>query len=594
MNFLKKIILTIVAFSIIASLSLALTGCPPAPPVEEVEETTEEVTEETTEEVVVGPKPGGTLIMAQWSSPDGPWDPTLYTDAYTAMSLGLIMEGLATYNENLELIPWLAESWEISEDQKEITFHIREGIKWHDGEDFTAEDVSFTFHVMGDPDYQGVRYGEVVAPLLGATAYKEGTADTIEGIEVIDPLTIKFTFEEVYAPAIESCGFSVIPKHIFEGNIGAAQRDFTTSADFVPIGTGPYKWVKYETDQYVELARNEDWWGYQYGMGANGEGTGKGPFVDTIFCKIMDQDTGLAAFLAGEVDAVSVPIAEYDMIAEVEFAEMYEVPGGGFQHFSLNQYKAPFNDVKFRQAVCYAINRQGIIDNILDGHGIVQASPIWSESWAHNPEVEPFPYDPEKAKELLDEAGYLDTDGDGIREYNGEPMIFDLFYPTGNMVRMASMPLIWQNLTAVGIEVRGELQDWPTLLGHVFPDDRKIEPDDFDTYLMGWSLSIDPDAAVIWSSKYEHPDGYNAYGYKNEETDALWEEGVKYVDPEKRKEIYYELEKILAEELPTIFLYNDNEIVAVNNRVKDVKIVSGLWDYAAKVFFDIYNVWIEE
>jgi peptide/nickel transport system substrate-binding protein len=162
------------------------------------------------------------------------------------------------------------------------------------------------------------------------------------------------------------------------------------------------------------------------------------------------------------------------------------------------------------------------------------------------------------------------------------------------MVRMASMPLIWNNLAAVGIEVRGELQDWPTLEEHAWPEDRKIVPDDFDTYLMGWSLSIDPDAAVIWSSKYEHPDGYNGYGYKNEEADALWEEGVKYVDPEKRKEIYYELEKILAEELPTIFLYNDNEIVAVNDRVKGVTIVSGLWDYAAKVFFDIYNVWIEE
>lgn len=593
MNFLKKIILTIVTLSLIATLSLAITGCPPTVPTEEATE--EEVEEATEEEVVVEEGvTGGVFTIAQWSSPSGPFDPTLYEDSYTDNSLDLIFEGLTDYDENLDFVPKLAESWEISEDQKTITFYLREGVKWHDGEDFTAEDVSFTFHLIGDPEYLGVRYPEVCSAILGAPAYKEGTADSIEGIEVIDPLTIKFTFAEVYAPALESCGFDVMPKHIFEGNIGAAQRDFTTSADFVPIGTGPYKWVKYETDQYMELQRNEDYWGTGF-WGASGPGTGKGPFIDTIFFKITDQDTGLAAFLAGEVDAVSVPIPEFDLIAEAEFSQMFEVPDDGFQHFALNQYKAPFNDVKFRQAVAMAIDRQGIVDNILDGHGGIQASPMWLVSWAHSPEVEPFAYDPAAANALLDEAGYEDTDGDGIREYDGEPMIFDLYYPTGNMVRMNSMPLIWSNLAAIGIQIRGQLMDWPTLEEHAFPTDRKITPEDFDTYLMGWGLSIDPDAAVIWSCAGEYPEGYNGYGYCNPDTDALWDEGVQYVDPEKRKEVYHKLEKMLAEDLPTIFLYNQNAIVAVNERVKGVKIVAGLGGYeAASVTFDIYNIYIEE
>lgn len=513
-----------------------------------------------------GQKTGGTVRLAMWSSPAGVFNPIYYSDQYDANIIDLVFEGLTKYNEKLEIVPNIAERFEWSDDGKTVTFYLRKDVKFHDGEPLTAEDVYFTFMTICHPDYSGPRtysvnrlkgYYEYHGKIDEEASTEDNivyeiepfTADTVEGIKVIDDYTISFTAVEEYASFLEDLGYGILPAHVFEGVEvkDIPHHEFNTK----PIGTGPFKLAEYKKDQYAVLEKFDDYF----------EGA---PKIDKIVYMIRNQETALMELESGELDICDITPQDFDMVSGWDHVDIQETMAMGYQYMAINHRRELFQDQKVRQALAYAINRQGIVDNVLQGHGAVMNAPIPPVSWAYSDDVNAYEYNVEKAKQLLAEAGWT-LGSDGILEKNGKKFEVELLYPTGNAVREASAPIIKENLEAVGIKVNLQLMDFPSMR------EKAINNHDFDLCLIGWGLSFDPDASFAFHSD-PAKGSWNYVGYKNERSDELLDAGVATTDMEERKEIYREWCKLVNEDLPYIFLYTQNDILAINNRVKNVKL----------------------
>ncbi len=545
----KKLLALLLVFVMV--FSVALVGCGESEEVLDQEEDNDKSdggNDDVQKEDPEKSKYGGTLRRAIWSSPPGVLHPSLYNDTYDAFIVDLIYDGMLTPDPNMGYEGALAKEWEISDDSKSVTFHLRDGLKWHDGEPVTTEDVAFTFEFIAHADYTGPRYSSIKA-ILGAEEYHNGEADSISGIEIIDKNTIKITTKEVYAPFFEDIATrNIIPKHIW------SQVEISTAKEATellrnPVGAGPFKIKRFVPDQYTELAAYEDYWDGR-------------PYLDTFIIQVANQDTAQAQIVNGEIDFMDISSMNDDDISFLEDGGIivHQFSSDGYQHCGLNNRLEVFSDKRVRQAFTYAINRQAIVDNLMDGYGSVCNVPLPPGHWAYPNDVNEYEFNPDKAIDLLQEVGWEYRDGTMYRD--GEPVKFSLKYPTGNKVRENSAPLIQQNLADIGIEVELLLMEFGTLLDEV------IERHDFEMYLMGWGLSPDPDARGMWHSSVSNLGGWNTVGFVNDRNDELMEEGVKYLDIEDRKGIYEEWGKLMNEEMPSIFLYSMNQGFALNPKLK--------------------------
>lgn len=504
------------------------------------------------------PVDGGTLNLSMYSAPKGIFNPVLYEDQYDANVIGLVFNGLLRLNSKLEWEPDLAESYTISPDNKTVTFKLRKDVKWHDGQPFTARDVAFTFKTILHPKYPGVRAGDYM-DIVGAEEYKAGKAQDVAGIKVLNDYEISFTTKEPYAPILERLAFPIIPEHVFKDADVAKLADHPATKQ--PIGTGPFKFVQYKPDQYVELVRNE-----QYFRGK--------PHIEKIIYKIVNQEVALGQLQSGELDYAPVRPADMQVLQNLPNVKVYEQPSFGYQYMGVNHRNPILQDKRVRQALMYAINRQAIVDKLLGGHGTIMNSHMPPVSWAYDAsQLNPYPYNPEKAKQLLAEAGWKEKNAEGYLVKDGKVLEFTLKYPSGNKVREQSATLIQDNLKQVGIKVNLEMMEFATLAKQVF-DERKA-----DLWLMGWVLSVDPDPAGIFLVT---PDNKWAQvtGWDHPKNKELIEKGVRVLKVEERKPIYVEWAKLVNEELPYIFLYSQNDMVAVSTRVQGLKpdIRGALWN----------------
>ena len=491
--------------------------------------------------------------MALWSAPAGIFNPVLLGDDYDGAVAGLIYEPLVEMNPKFEFESGLAEKWEISEDSKSITFYLRKDVKWHDGQPFTAEDVKYTFEFISDPGYAGNKFSQI-SPISGANDYKEGKSDSIKGIEVIDDHTIKITTDEVFAPFLDKiAGIDVIPQHIWS-KIEVSKALESTDILRNPVGTGPFKFEKFVPDQYVTVEKNEEYW-----AGA--------PKIDSIVLQVVNQDTAQAQMLSGEIDFMQLSSMNPDDLALYEDAgiQIQEVFYTSFQQIGVNIRNPLLADKKVRQALTYAIDRQGIVDSLLHGHGNVANTtyPPFFWSYPGDEAINAYDYSPEKAIEILTkEVGWEYKDGKMYAD--GKPVKFSLVYPTGNKARELSAPVIQENLKNIGIELDLQIMEFATMLAKV--KDEKA----FDLFLLGSGIGADPDVRNNFSTEAIET-GSNYMGYSNTELDKLFEEGVKYIEIEKRKPIYFEAAKIINEDMPVIFLYNWSEGRAIAPKLKGVQ-----------------------
>lgn len=464
--------------------------------------------------------------------------PMLAADSASFDIAGLVYNGLVKYDKNLELTGDLAQSWEISEDPLTILFHLRKGVRWHDGVEFTAEDVLFGYQKLIDPNT--------------LTAYSEDFKQ-VKQAQVVDRYTFKVTYKKPFAPALASWQIlPVVPKHLLEG------KDINHSElSRHPIGTGPYRFHKWVTGDHIWLTANRDYF----------EGR---PYIDGYIYRIIpDQATLFLELRSQGIDWSGLTPLQYRRQTDTSWFQRefrkYRYIGTGYTYLGYNLLDKRFQDKRVRQAISYAIDKEEIVQGVLLGLGEIATGPYKPDTWAYNPHVKRYPYNPEKAEELLAQAGWKDTDGDGILDKNGEPFRFTIMTNQGNHQRRLTLEIIQRKLRKVGIDVKPRVVEWSTFINQF------INKKDFEAIILGWSLSQDPDQYDIWHSSKTAPRELNFISYNNSEVDELLEKGRSVFDQKIRKQYYDRLQEILAEEQPYTFLYIPYALQAVHRRFYGVE-----------------------
>lgn len=470
--------------------------------------------------------------------------PMLATDTATSGISGRMFNGLTKYDKDIKIAPELAESWDVSEDGMVITFHLRRDVKWHDGAPFTSADVLFTYNTLRDPKV-ATPYSDSLGPL--------------DKVEAPDEYTVKVTYSQPFAPALEAWGLGIIPKHLLEG-----QDMNTTEFNRHPVGTGPFKFGEWITGERITQVAND---GYFLGR----------PKIDKITTRVIPEtSTQFLELKSGGIDYMGLTPVQYKRQTDSEeFNEKFQklrYPDFLYTYMGYNLKDARFKDVRVRKAFSYAINTGSLIDGVLMGLGSPCTGPFPPKSWAYNPAVKPYPFDPAKAKALLAEAGWKDTDGDGIVDKDGKPFSFTILTNQGNNERKKTGEIIQQNLKDVGVDVKLNVLEWQAFL-HDF-----VHKGKFEAVILGWSLTPDPDAYEIWHSSKTKEGQFNFVGYKNAEVDNLLVEGRQTFDHEKRKKIYNRVHEILADDVPYTFLYVPDSLPVLDKRFKGVKVeAAGIW-----------------
>lgn len=508
----------------------------------------------------IEPKSKDSIVYALTSSPTGIFNPLLNDTTYDDAVIDLTYNSLLSFDKNLNPKPELAKSYEISDDNLSITFKLNDNIKWSDGKTLTADDVAFTFTSLADKGYTGSKYG-YVEKLKGAKDYHEGSVDKIEGIEVIDKNTIKFTFAEPYSPGLTNLGsIGIIPKHIW-GEVPIAQwkdkKDLLTK----PVGTGPYEVVSFTEGQDVQLKRNDNYF----------DGDVK---TEKFILKVTNEDTATGELLNGTVDVIDASNLKNKDIKELESEGMdvTSYDSNLVQYMGFNLRDKKFQDKNLRQAFMYALDRNAMVDKLLEGNGQVVDTPMLPSSWSYPDKstLNNYKYNKDKAKELLKQAGYEDRDNNGIVEdKDGKELVVKLTYPTGNKLREQTAPIIQANLKDIGVKMELENMEFTALM------DKVVANHDFELYLMGNNLSLDPDPKPYWHSTSASDEkgnsAWNISSFKNEKADQLIEQGISVSDQKQRKEIYSQFGKLLNDEVPWAYLYSQNIRKAYNPHLKDFK-----------------------
>jgi peptide/nickel transport system substrate-binding protein len=446
--------------------------------------------------------------------------------------------------------PGLSETYDVSEDGLVYTFHLRQGVKWHDGEDFTADDVVFTYHTMLNQAI-GSYMASTMFIVDGAEAYFNGEAETITGIEAVDDHTVTFTLSEPNAPFTFSIltQHSIIPEHVW-ADVPAEELVKPGTWETGQIGTGPFKFVQYQPDQFLELTRNDEAW-----RGA--------PLLDRIlFVHVGTTPEATAAALEnGDVDyAGALPAAEYERMSELESLTMYSKPVYNVRFLSVNVAKPFLSDKRVRQAFAHAIDRAGIVEAIISYGGVATDNLTPSETW-RNPDVATYPFDPEAAQALLAEAGW-----DAAQE-----VVVSLYYL--DQAHADSIATVQQQLTDIGVNATVLQLDASAVQDYYYGNA------EFDVMLGGFGVSPDFDEySRIFMTDALWPAGQNAMKYSNARVDELFIEGRTTVDEAARKTAYDEVQVILADELPWIPFYNLSLVAGMNKRVQNADAIVNVWN----------------
>lgn len=477
----------------------------------------------------------------------GEINPLYSTNTYDMWAAALVFEGLLSQDESGKVTSNIAEKWEVEEEGKKYSFKLKEGVKFSNGSELTSEDVAFTFTAICDPAYLGP-YSNHMRLLEGYDEYKSGDAEEVIGIQIDSKYEISFYFRESDSSLIYDFQMGILPKSHYDfkkGQIDKVKELFTK-----PIGAGAYAMEIYNEGSDINLRRNEYYW--------------KGvPLTEKIILKKTPGNESLRQLASGEIDMARVTANKDNVnyLQKLEFVDMHLYDNNGYQYIGLNLRNEKFKDKKVRQALLYGLNREKFVEDYYGEFGSVYNTPFAKCSWAYPEEVNEYTYDKAKAEALLEEAGWVKKE-DGFR-YNKEGKRFTIEWSTyeGNKYVEALKSAVMRDWKEIGIEVLVEHFPFQRLVEKIY-DER-----DFEMYNMSWFLTADPDPSAIFSAKEDAPGGYNAVGWRNDESEKLIKEAIKESDHEKRKEIYNTWGKLVNEELPYLYLNQNKELIAVNMRL---------------------------
>ena len=487
-----------------------------------------------------GPAVDGDWLLSRLSNEPAHLNPLTYSDAYAAALVDLMFDTMLDRdNETLEIIPKLAEKWEVSEDHLEYTFMLRKDAVFSDGTPLTAHDVKFTFEKLMDPATDAARLRNY---------YQD-----ITSCEVVDDHAVRFTCAKPYFKHLTMLGgLSVIPRHIYgEGDFNSHPRNRE------PLGSGPYVFESWETGLQISLVRNERYWG------------DKPHILKRVYTIITNANAAFQVLERQELDTMGLTPEQWvNQAAGPEFEakfNKFQYYAAFYNYVGWNQRLPQFEDKRVRRALTMLLERETILETILYGLGEVVTGNFFIHAPEYDATITPWPFDPAQAKRLLDEAGWVDGDGDGIRDKDGAPFQFELLIRAASPEYEAIATVFQEELKRAGIGMSIRPLEWATFL-------ESVDGRTYDAVILGWSGPIiEGDPYQVWHSSQAQK-GSNFVGFRDQEADGIMEKARLEFDQEKRNGLYHRFHAILHEEQPYTFLFCTASLQTVDKRFRGIRV----------------------
>ncbi|GKU76547.1 ABC transporter substrate-binding protein [Paenibacillus sp. L3-i20] len=485
-------------------------------------------------------------VIVGLTDPSGAFTPYFHQSGYDGNVSSVLFSSLVTVDTKGVPVPDLAEKWEVSPDNLTYTFHLRRDSKFSDGSPLTAEDVAFTWSLIFDKAYDGDS-DLLTLGIKGSQDYKEGKATTIEGIKVIDPLTVSASLEKVNATAVLTLGGKVLSKAYYGKDYTFGSLDYIKNLHAKPVGNGPYKLDKFIPGQEVRFVANEHYYRGKVG-------------IQNFIYKTTEGDTW--QFIeTGEQDFGGFSATEENInkLKKLGFLNLQNFTASNYGYIQFNFEKEHLKDKRVRQALTYGLDRKTIYVDSNQGAAIVANIPAPPISWAYTEEgINPYEYDPEKAKQLLEEAGWI-VGKNGIREKDGKELKIH-FIGSKKKGTDIFIAVAKENYEAIGIKFEPEqFADFNAQLA-------KHKSGDFDLVSFSTPLLNDPSDGV---SSFVNGD---VKGYDNPKVKELFEKGLATLDIEERKKVYKELYQVINDDLPYIFTSYSKMVYGYNGRIQDLTV----------------------
>lgn len=470
----------------------------------------------------------------------GTLNPITSTEAVAGAVTKYIYESLLDRDyDTLEMKPQLAGRYEVREGGRVYRFYLRKGVVWSDGVEFTADDVVYSFERIKDPKVAGA-------------SLKVYYID-VTGCRKLDKYTIEFTSRRPYYMQLELLGeMPIVPKHVYDDG-----TDFNShKMNRTPVGTGPYAFERWETRKRIILVRNERYWGEK-------------PEIRRVVYRVVpDDNVALLKLKKGELDVMTLRSLHWARQTGTEqfnrdfYKLKYYLPY--YNYIGWNAEREFFKDRRVRLALTHLINRKAILDKLLFGLGEIVNGTffIYSKNYSRN--ITPWPYDPARARELLREAGWTDSDNDGVLDRHGKRLSFTLVYPVNSDYSEKLAVILKEDLEKAGIEMKINRYEWAVFV-------QKLNDRDFDATSVGWSLGYSGDPYQLWHST-QIKEGSNFCSFRNAEVDRLIEAARMEFNEERRVAMYHRFNEILHQEQPYTFMFCNPALAAVSRRFDNVKV----------------------
>ena len=425
-----------------------------------------------------------------------------------------------------------------------VLFHLRPDVKFHDGHVFDANDVKFTYEAIMNPKNLSPRIADY---------------EPVKSVEVIDPLTVRIVYKRLYSPALGTWSMGILPEHLLNDDalrkeaerLGKDPEQFSVRQSGFnrhPVGCGPFVFREWKSDQYILLDRFSDYW------------EGAPNYKQYGYRIIPEPLTQEMEFYAGTVDSYSVQPYQVERLKDDPTYQNFSGLSFGYTYIGYNMRRPPFDDPRVRRALGMAIDVDKIIKYVLYGQGERITGPFVKQTDYYNHGIQPLPYDPERALQLLAEAGWTRNKG-GWLEKDGKRFQFTLITNMGNNLRKAILTTAQDAWKQIGIDVRTDLLEWSVFI------QERVDKADFDALVLGWSMGIEPDLYQIWHSSQTHPHQLNFVAFKNSEADDLIIKIRQEYDHNRQVAYCHRLHEIIAEEQPYTFLYVSKWTAVLDKRI---------------------------
>jgi len=503
-----------------------------------------------------GPVRGGTLKM--FSTYPDTLNPVLTNNTYVQDFSRLIFEGLVKVREDLTPVPVLADRWETSGDGLVWTFYMRDNVRWHDGTPLTAEDVEFTF--------------ETILSAASNSVYKKNLQN-IATFAAIDKDTFRVVLKKPNSFTAELMTFPIIPKHYFS-KISLAELPERMK----PIGTGPYKFGSYVSDKCIKLVVNQNWWNSKSN---NTEGYPAVPYISEVHINLYkNASDAIKAFQTKDVDVIRIDGLDYDKYNGRLDLTIKKYPGRNFEFIAFNLSSPILEDKYLRQAIAYAIDKEGLVKEFLPGKAVLSNVPLVPGTWINDSNDLSHVYDVKRAREILDKGGWKEGKDGLTKTINGvrRPLKLEMLVNEDNKLRCAVADRISEQLKKVGIDLKVTAMDWEEEL-------KRIDAGKFDMVLIGCRVPSIPDVSYLYSYSYflpilvsEADGGRNISGYLNQDVSKYIERIFSENDKDRKKALFLNMKQIIEDEVPYLGLYFYNNAVLYNKNIRG-DLSPNVWDW---------------